>query len=1211
MESYLKHGLDKVPRLSTDAAQATALLLHPNPTRWDWRQRATSRVLAREASRPRTPTSSGSSANAHKNTTASSTRARRVGSSSTGAESAGSSSAQHRNASSTAKRGNLFRPEAESGAAASVWATFGKTIPAQLRQLPRRVMPPQTMLNGQSSSGSIFGVPSSSPPKNTTRRTRKATLDAAGGAPLTKAKGKGKAKEDPILSESGDAGSADLLALHQKERAELMLPTIRAYAARLSTLLDHEQIAKRKEIDARQARPVAKLVEQGIAIDGLQAYWQGADIPTASTSKRKKSAVTAAAAALAMKKTAIFKLSAGRPMEWNRFKVGDKVELSHGTGALFLDAFGSGAEGSSFGVPESQLSATSQALPTSSSAEELGPEPGVRAETASATKLTSRPVGVIVEKTPFRLRVLFDLARPVTPTTSSPPSTSVLHTLLNSNGRPINLESDLENCTSWRLDLGDNDLVEARMRAALEALEHDIDVLERVALLPSAAATSSTFTPSTSKQTLNGMSEMETEWIRSLNASAFPPAQRSEYILSGCKVLDALLDIPPPSLRRFGSAAFLKDEAGSRRLGPFTTFDADCRIHSWARRHDRDHPLVIDGDPDLDGMNASQVRAVAMMLRNRVSLVQGPPGTGKTRTIVETIKLLKQHFEVPQPILLTAHTNVAVDNLAEGCRLAGLRVVRAGNSAKAAGGAAAEVLEAEVDGDRPASAKRPSEAAQRNGHVGRPGLAECTLEALMAKHPAKRDLNILRASLIKERMRLGEMYAALEHAGLSVSVITDAGEFGLDERDLMPIMPAEDPPGPSGFGSSSRPLPKPAQLAAIRKQVARLAQRVFFQTQLILSHVLHSADVVCTTALSASSVKLRSIDFPIVFFDEGSMATEPIALVPLMKGCEHLAIIGDHRQLPPVVCSSAARAGGLGQSLFERLIGADNDTIHNEASVEDDTAVKEDSATRIPSTMLTVQHRMHPSLSLFPNRTFYDGVLQDGPRTSTLEPLQTGFSQSLGNPYLGFLAHTVPEQKLDTSLQNTAEARLACDLVASLLLRNPSLMGESIGIVTPYVAQVLLLGRWLRADLGGGMRERMESVLAKMDSTTRTAVLETLSKAGTSVAERAKQALDVEVHTVDGFEGREKAAIVFSTVRTNAAGYVGFLADGRRLNVALTRAQRGLFVLGNIKTWERARLGEVGDREVDRSDVGLLKAYAAHLKEQGAVLPIDTPGFTL
>ncbi|KAE8259440.1 hypothetical protein A4X13_0g1013 [Tilletia indica] len=1200
MESCLKQGLDKVPRLTTDAAQATALLLRPNPTRWDWRQRATSRVLAREASRPRTPTSSGSSGNAHKNTTASSTRARRVGSSSTGAESAGSSSAQHRNASSTAKHGNLFRPEAESGATASVWATFGKTIPAQLRQLPRRVMPPQTMLNGQSSSGSIFGVPSSSPPKKTTRRMRKTTPDAAGGAPLTKAKGKGKAKEDPILSESGDAGSADLLAQHRKERAELMLPTIRAYAARLSTLLDHEQIAKRKEINARQARPIAKLVEQGIAIDGLQAYWQGADIPTASASKRKKSAVTAAAA-LAMKKTAIFKLSAGRPMEWNRFKVGDKVELSHGTGALFLDAFGSGPEGSSFGVPESRLSATSRALPTSSSAEELGLERGVRAETPSATALTSRPVGVIVEKTPFRLRIVFDLARPVTPTTSSPPSISTLHTLLNSDGRPINLESDLENCTSWRLDLGDNDLVEARMRAALEALEHDIDVLERVALLPSAAAP---------KWTLDPMSEMASEWIK-VTAPAFPPAERSEYILSGCKVLDALLDMPPPSLRRFGSAAFLKDEAGSRRLGPFTTFDADCRIHSWASRYDRDHPLVIDGDPDLDGLNASQVRAVAMMLRNRVSLVQGPPGTGKTRTIVETIKLLKQHFEVPQPILLTAHTNVAVDNLAEGCRLAGLRVVRAGNSAKAAGGAAADVLEAEVNGDRPTSVKRPNEAGQRNGHVGRPGLAECTLEALMAKHPAKRELNILRASLIKERMRLGDMYAALEHAGLSVSVITDAGEFGLDARDLMPIMPAEDPPGPRGFGSSSRPLPKLAQLDAIRKQVARLAQRVFFQTQLILSHVLHSADVVCTTALSASSVKLRSIDFPIVFFDEGSMATEPIALVPLMKGCEHLAIIGDHRQLPPVVCSSAARAGGLGQSLFERLIGADNDTIHNEASVEDDTAVKEDSATRIPSTMLTVQHRMHPSLSLFPNRTFYDGVLQNGPRTSTLEPLQTGFSQSLGNPYLGFLAHTVPEQKLDTSLQNTAEARLACDLVASLLLRNPSLMGESIGIVTPYVAQVLLLGRWLRADLGGGMRERMESVLAKMDSTTRTAVLEALSKAGTSVSERAKQALDVEVHTVDGFEGREKAAIVFSTVRTNAAGYVGFLADGRRLNVALTRAQRGLFVLGNIKTWERARLGEVGDREVDRSDVGLLKAYAVHLKEQGAVLPIDTPGFTL
>ena len=140
-------------------------------------------------------------------------------------------------------------------------------------------------------------------------------------------------------------------------------------------------------------------------------------------------------------------------------------------------------------------------------------------------------------------------------------------------------------------------------------------------------------------------------------------------------------------------------------------FAEDLRIRSWYERHARPAALRVEGDPEL-GLNASQTRAVATMLKERVSLVQGPPGTGKTRTLVQTVRLLKQHFQVPHPVLLAAHTNVAVDNLAEGCMRAGLRVVRAGST-----------------------------AAVRNT------IGDVTLEARIAQHPDKASLDALEATV--------------------------------------------------------------------------------------------------------------------------------------------------------------------------------------------------------------------------------------------------------------------------------------------------------------------------------------------------------------------------------------------------------------------------------------------------------------------------------
>lgn len=129
------------------------------------------------------------------------------------------------------------------------------------------------------------------------------------------------------------------------------------------------------------------------------------------------------------------------------------------------------------------------------------------------------------------------------------------------------------------------------------------------------------------------------------------------------------------------------------------------------------------------------------------------------------------------------------------------------------------------------------------------------------------------------------------------------------------------------------------------------------------------------------------------------------------------------------------------------------------------------------------------------------------------------------------------------------------------------LRGSDIGIIAPYVAQISLLGRVFG---GEGLRARLGDT-------------------------RFLQLAGIEIKTVDGFEGREKAVIVFSTVRNNAEGQIGFLADRRRLNVGLTRAKRALFVVGSIETLLRGQSGSWG-------------RYARYLVEGGLVVRVAEKG---
>lgn len=207
--------------------------------------------------------------------------------------------------------------------------------------------------------------------------------------------------------------------------------------------------------------------------------------------------------------------------------------------------------------------------------------------------------------------------------------------------------------------------------------------------------------------------------------------------------------------------------------------------------------------------------------------------------------------------------------------------------------------------------------------------------------------------------------------------------------------------------------------------------------------------------------------------------------------------------------------------------------------------------------MLDTQYRMHPLISEFPRWEFYGATLRDGTVSSTgavlsqFKPPRSQLLKKKSAAYSShhamlFIDHDNPEEKKDRSHLNCQESKIVARIVEDLLLKNAGLNGKDIGVISPYVAQIRLLEKTLRHN-----PEWTDHFIRALGE------------------QRAKEILDIEVKTVDGFEGREKEVIIFSTVRNNRFGEIGFLADRRRMNVALTRAKRGLFVLGSIRTLGR------------------------------------------
>ncbi|KAL9249850.1 Regulator of nonsense transcripts 1-like protein [Drosera capensis] len=290
--------------------------------------------------------------------------------------------------------------------------------------------------------------------------------------------------------------------------------------------------------------------------------------------------------------------------------------------------------------------------------------------------------------------------------------------------------------------------------------------------------------------------------------------------------------------------------------------------------------------------------------------------------------------------------------------------------------------------------------------------------------------------------------------------------------------------------------------------------------------IAQSADVICCTCVGAGDPRLANFRFRQVLIDESTQATEPECLIPLVLGAKQAVLVGDHCQLGPVImCKKAARAG-LAQSLFERLVMLSVKPIR-----------------------LQVQYRMHPSLSEFPSNSFYEGTLQNGVTVNERQSTGIDFPWPVPSRPMFFYVQMGQEEisASGTSYLNRTEAANVEKLVTTFL--RSGVVPNQIGVITPYEGQRAYIVNYMARN--GSLRQQLYK--------------------------------EIEVASVDSFQGREKDYIILSCVRSNEHQGIGFLNDPRRLNVALTRARYGIVILGNPKVLSKQPLWN-----------GLLTHYKEH-----------------
>lgn len=527
----------------------------------------------------------------------------------------------------------------------------------------------------------------------------------------------------------------------------------------------------------------------------------------------------------------------------------------------------------------------------------------------------------------------------------------------------------------------------------------------------------------------------------------------------------------------------LMDEILKGRPSPMLTYGPEKLANyqqNWALN--KGQALAVLGAQDNDGF----------------TLIQGPPGTGKTKTIVAMVgALLSEQLAQAPPstavairpgvpngvphkpppgkkLLVCAPSNAAVDEL----------VTRLKNGIITTSGRLKKINVLRLG--------RTDAISAAVKDVTLDELVRIRMEGDTTRDKAKADRDKMHEEAAKVKEELALLRPKLEEAkgsGDDNAYKSLSRKFDLLKRQQMDVGRRIDADKESGTS---------------------VAREVELKRRQIQQEILNSAQVLCATLSGSGHEMFRNleVEFETVIIDEAAQCVELSALIPLKYGCCKCILVGDPKQLPPTVLSQSAAKFGYDQSLFVRMQQNHPDHVH----------------------LLDMQYRMHPEISKFPSKEFYEGQLRDGQDMARLRRQPWHRSVLLG-PYRFFDVEGVQEKgRKGQSLVNTKELDVALQMYDRFSREyvRCDLAGK-IGIITPYKAQLFELRNRFKARFGEGITDI------------------------------------IEFNTTDAFQGRECEIIIFSCVRASSTGGIGFMTDIRRMNVGLTRAKSSLWILGDSR----------------------------------------------